>query len=152
MDKVWILVCDARHARFFTQEGGHHGLVELADFVYPISRRHATEGGGGHATVPTKGHGRTGHAGTQLETETDLHSKARNNFARQLADYLNNGVSERLCNSIVLIATGPMLYEIRERLSASASKMLGQCVTSDLTHYTGQELQARVERALQFPA
>lgn len=152
MGKDWILVSDTRHARFFALEGRDHRLVELADFVYPIAHRSANSVGGTHGAVLTKGHGRTGHAGTQFEPETDLHAKARSSFARQLADYLNRGVSECLCDSIALIATGPMLNVIKGHLSASASKMLRQCVASDLTHYTGQELQVHVDKALQLPA
>ncbi|MDO9235374.1 MAG: host attachment protein [Aquabacterium sp.] len=152
MDKVWILVSDAARARIFAQEAGERGLVELAGFVYPVPRRSATNGGGAHRATLTKGHGRTGHAGTQLEPETDLHAKARSSFARQLADYLNTGASEHRCDAIELIATGPMLHEIKAGLSASASKMLRHCVARDLTHYTGRELHERVEQALQLPA
>lgn len=152
MGKDWVLVSDTRHARFFALEGGDRRLVELADFVHPLAHRSATETGGTHKADLTKGHGRTGHAGTQFEPETDLHAKARGSFARQLADYVNCAVSEHRCDSIALIVTGPMLAAIKEHLSASAGKMLRQCVASDLNHYTGQELQARVQQALQLPA
>lgn len=151
MDKTWILISDAKRARCFVREGGDHVLVEQADFVYPYST-HSTgvaEGSGEHAL--TKGHGRTGHAGTQLEPHTDPHAKGRGSFARQLADYLNEGVSEHRCDSLVLIATSPMLGEIKPCLSDAADKILKRCVASDLTHYTGPELQARVDRALQMP-
>lgn len=152
MDTTWILVSDARHARFFSQKVSDKTLQELADFVFPVARRSTRGSSGSHGTLPTKGHGRTGHAGTQLEPETDLHAKERSNFARQLADYLNSGVSEHQCSSIALIATEPMLHEIREHLSSAAGKMLKHCVASDLTHYSGRDLQARVQRALQFKA
>lgn len=152
MGKDWVLVSDTRHARFFSLEGGDRRLVELADFVYPVAHRSTTDTGGTHKADLTKGHGRTGHAGTQFEPETDLHAKARDSFARQLAEYVNGAVSERLCDSIALIATGPMLAAIKEQLSPSASRMLRQCVASDLNHYTGRELQTRIQEALRLPA
>lgn len=56
-----------------------------------------------------KGHGRTGHAGTQFERHTPAQAKERDSFARQLADYLNEGVAAKRCNGLVLIASSPML-------------------------------------------
>lgn len=143
MDKTWILISDARHARCFARQAADHSLIEQADFLYPYAN--ASE------AVGTKGHGRTGHAGTQFEPHTEVNAKGRHSFARQLADYLNEGVSEQLCDSLVLIATSPMLGEIKPCLSEAADKVLRRCVASDLTHYTGPELQARVDRALQAP-
>ena len=143
MDKTWILISDARHARCFARQSADHSLIEQADFLYP----YADTG----EPVGTKGHGRTGHAGTQFEPHTEVHAKGRHSFGKQLADYLNEGVSGKLCDSLVLIATGPMLGEIKPCLSEAADKVLRRCVASDLTHYTGPELQARVDRALQAP-
>lgn len=147
MDKTWILISDAQRARCFRREEGDHVLLEQADFVYP----YPAHGAAGAEAALSKGHGRTGHAGTQFEPHTEPHAKGRASFARQLADYLNEGVSGHRCDSLVLIATSPMLGEIKPHLSEAAEKVLQRCIASDLTHYTGPELQARVERALQLP-
>lgn len=149
MDTTWILISDARHARCFERQGADHTLVEQADFIY--SRAGKNTSTQGQTGVRAKGHGRTGHAGTQFEPQTDEHAKERGSFARQLADYLNEGVSAHRCNSLVLIATSPMLGEIRPCLSEAAERVLKNCVASDLTHYTGPELQARVDRAIERP-
>lgn len=142
MDRTWILIADAYHARCFERRTPDHSLNELADFVHP---RNNLEG------PATKGHGRTGHAGTQFETQTDANAKERAAFARQLASYLNAGRSDQLYNALVLIATSPMLGEIKPFLSLAAEKSLLRCVNTDLTHYTGLELKKRVDHALQLP-
>ncbi len=95
-----------------------------------------------------KGHGRTGHAGTQFEPQTEAHAKERANFARELADYLNKGVAEQRCQALVMIATSPMLGELRTHLSRESEKMVLASTASDLTHYSGRELEKRVSDAL----
>lgn len=151
MEKTWILIADAHRARCFERHGADHALTELADFVYPQTNIASAAGGGDLTGAAGKGHGRTGHAGTQFEPHTDVNAKARGSFARQLAAYLNEGVAEQRCSALVLIATSAMLGELRPCLSSAADKMLSRCVTGDLTHYTGPELKERINHALALP-
>jgi len=140
MDKTWVLITDAERARCFERDATDHRLNELADFVHP------------HASLQGKnGHGRTGHAGTQFEPHTEAHAKERADFARRLADYLNKGISEQRCQALLLIATSPMLGEIKPHLSRESEKMLLTAIASDLTHYNGRELEKRVNKALRLP-
>lgn len=151
MDKTWILVADAARARCFERHARDHSLTELADFVFP-QRKLADEVGAGDLTgAAGKGHGRTGHAGTQFEPRTELHAKEHANFARQLANHLNTAVAEQRCKHLALISTQAMLGELKPCLSVAAQKALQRCVTSDLTHYQGPELKQRVNEALQLP-
>ena len=73
-------------------------------------------------------------------------------FERQLADYLNTGVSEQRCSGLVLIASSPVLGELRYLMSNEATKMLRSCITSDLTRYQGAELKKRIDHALRLPS
>lgn len=150
MTRTWVLIADSHRARVFERQASQHALVELADFVYP--RTHAM--GDGHEGAGngerSKGHGRTGHAGTQFEPQTDLQSKERRVFSQLLAAHLNDGVASQQCNALVLIAPGPMLGELRPRLSPSAGNALRHTVVSDLTHFEGRELEERVDKVLQF--
>lgn len=152
MKKTLVLISDAHRARCFERQAPSHTLTELADFIFP--QRHISPGGGpGDLTAEAgKGHGRTGHAGTQFEPQTDTRSKEQNQFARQLAKYIHETLLARPADDLILIATSPMLGEIKPHLSVVASKALTRCVEGDLTHYTGPELKARVDRALQLPA
>jgi protein required for attachment to host cells len=149
MEKTWILIADAQHARCFERHAIDHTLTELAGFVYPHATLSDVARGGDLTGAAGKGHGRTGHAGTQLEPHTEAHAKERNDFARHLADYINQGVVEQHCNGLVLIASGPMLGELKHYLSSATAKVLRRCVTSDLTRYQGAELKERVSQALQ---
>ena len=151
MDRTWVLIADAQRARCFERHGAHHTLTELAGFVHPHPSLVGLAGGGDLTGAAGKGHGNTGHAGTQFEPHTQDHAKALARFANELAVYLNKGVSSQQCDSLVLIGTGPMLGEIKPFLSPAAYKVLERSVVSDLTHYTGPELKKRVDHALELP-
>lgn len=151
MEKTFVLIANAERARCFERHATDHSLSELSAFVHPQSSLTGMASGGDLTGEAGKGHGRTGHAGTQFEPRTEDHAKERANFARQLADYLNEAVSANRCNALVLIASSPMLGELRPCLSPAADKLLRRCVASDLTRYDGPELKERVDRVLQLP-
>jgi protein required for attachment to host cells len=152
MNKTWILVSDARRARCFERSGPHSALTELECFVHAQQRHAGAPASGDVSGDAGKGHGRTGHAGTQFEPKTASRTVERREFARQLAKYINQGVAEHRCASLVLIATGPMLGELRPCLSHDAEKALKTCVVSDLTRYQGEQLRERIDDALKVQA
>ena len=151
MKKTWILIADAHRARCFERDDVDHSLTELAGFVFPKPSLASQAGGGDLTGEAGKGHGRTGHAGTQFEPHTEVHAKDRSSFALHLATYLNDAVAGQQCHALVLITTPPMLGELKPHLNHAANKVLKRCVTSDLTHYTGPELVERVNQALKLP-
>lgn len=142
MDKTWILIANSERARCFERHASDHSLTELTDFVHP--RASLTDD-------DSKGHGRTGHARTQFEPRTEAQDKSRNDFSRQLADYINDAVTGKRCNSMVLIANSPMLGEIKPLLNLDASTALKRSVASDLTQFTGIELRKHLDRTLELP-
>lgn len=151
MEKTWILVANARRARCFERQAPDFTLTELADFVYPPSNITIEASAGDRTGAAGKGHGRTGHAGTQFEPHTDSNAKERGSFARQLAKHLNEGVAGQSCTGLVLIASSPMLGELKPCLSHAAGKVLRNCVAADLTRYQGAELKQRIDHALRLP-
>ncbi len=151
MTKTWILVANARRARCFERGALNGPLSELADFVFPHARLGGEASAGDISGDAGKGHGRTGHAGTQFEPRTETNAKEMHSFARQLADFLNKGVAAQRCDRLALIASSAMLGEVKPFLSAAANKILHRSVASDLTHYQNAELKQRVNEALSLP-
>ena len=147
MTRTWVLIADSHRGRLFERQERGHALVELADFVYPND---SALGGGHQESSLSKGHGATGHAGTQFEPQTSPQAKDRRMFSQLLAAHLNEGVASQQCGALVLIAPGPMLGDLRPRLSVSAGNALRHTVATDMTHFDGRELQHRVDQALQF--
>ena len=113
MKNTWILVANAERARCFERHAADSALTELIDFVHPQASLEGQASGGDLTGAAGKGHGRTGHAGTQFEPHTEAHAKERARFARELADYLNQGVAAQKCNALVLVASRFELPPIR---------------------------------------
>ena len=151
MNKTWVVVANSRRARCFERSVDDRALTELADFVYPKYQLANDPGVGDLSGATGKGHGRTAHAGTQFEPKTDAQAKDRLSFARNLANYINEGVTAQRCNALLLVASSPMLGELKPLLSSAAGKALRACVASDLTRYTGPELKQRIDHALRRP-
>lgn len=151
MEKTYVLIADAHRAHCYERQRPGHILVELADFVFPPTRLTPATDAGDLTGAAGKGHGRTAHAGTQFEPHTELADKERASFAQQLADYLNTAVAEQRCQTLFLIATSPMLGDLKPLLAPATAKALRRTVAKDLTHYTGPELSERVQRALELP-
>ena len=149
MDTTWVLVANGDRARCFERRTEDHALIELADFVHPSTHLASAPGVGDVSGDAGKGHGRTGHAGTQFEPHTEAHAKERGSFAAELADFLNQGVNAHECKHLALIASAALLGDLKPRLSVAAAKALRTSVASDLTRYTGPELKQRVDQALQ---
>ena len=150
MEKTWVLIANAERARCFERDATDHSLTDLSDFAHPHASLTGRADGSDLTGAAGKGHGRTGHAGTQFEPRTEAHTKERGSFARQLADYLNEAVAAKRCNGLVLVASSPMLGELRPCLSPAAEKLVRSSVASDLTRYHGPELKKRVDDALQL--
>jgi protein required for attachment to host cells len=151
MEITWIMIANGERARCFERHATSHALTELADFVCPHTSLVGLANGGDMTGAAGKGHGRTGHAGTQFEPRTEARAKEREGFAHQLASYLNDGVAAHKCNRMVLIASAPMSGEIKPYLNQAAQKALASSVISDLTRYVGADLKERVDHALRLP-
>ena len=151
MENTWVLIANAERARCFERHATDHSLTELIDFVHPYAGMAGKADGGDLTGAAGKGHGRTGHAGTQFEPHTEVQDKERASFAKQLADYINEAVATQRCNALALIVTSAMLGDLRPRLSSAAEKVVRRCITSDLSHYYGLELKKRVDDALSLP-
>lgn len=151
MDKTWILIANSERARCLERHDSDHSLTELTDFVHPRASLSGQAEGGDLTGAAGKGHGRTGHAGTQFEPQTQADEKARASFARQLADYLNEAVTNKRCGSVVLIASSKVLGEIKPLLNLAASNVVKRSIASDLTQFTGVELKKSVDHALALP-
>lgn len=146
MENTWVLIANAERARCFERHAADHTLTELIDFVHPHAGLAGKADGGDLTGAAGKG-----HAGTQFEPHTEVQDKERASFAKQLADYINEGVAAQRCNALALIVTSAMLGDLRLRLSSAAEKMVRRCIKSDLSHYYGLELKKRVDDALSLP-
>lgn len=139
----WLLVANGSRARCFERDSENNALREIADFVHPEGRlrRQALES-------DRPGHALKGAASTQFEPRTDPHAKELARFADELVAQLDEAALSHRFKRLALIASNPLLGELRSRLGAAARERLDASVALDLTAYADGELEHRVAQAL----
>ncbi|MEW6100173.1 MAG: host attachment protein [Pseudomonadota bacterium] len=145
MKPDWFLVANASQARLLSREAPDAPLVPVAQFEHPQSRLSDTELG----DAP---HGRTKSdqrsRGTSFAPRTELHRKEREHFAREIADYLDEGVQAGKCRSLTVFAASPFLGELKAEFGDATLGALKHAVDLDLTHFGLSELEHRIAQAL----
>jgi protein required for attachment to host cells len=140
----WVVVANAARARCFARDDENNAMRELAGFVHPASRMKGQALGDDRGGLVHKG-----VASTQFQPHTDPHDKQHAQFAREIAQYLDEAALAHRYPALTLFASAPFLGELRAQLSPAAQKLLRASVGLDLTAYEGAELEQRVTQALQ---
>lgn len=148
MENSWIVLANAARARIFERDPTDGKLAELTDFVHPGSRQKASELASDRPGHAQKAHGDPGQASTAFTPRTDLRRREHEEFARQLAQYLDGAVAQRRCTSLVLIASNPFLGELKTHLGTATQKVLALAAPMDLTSVATPELERRVSEVL----
>ena len=148
MARCLVLVANARRARCFLRLGADPDLRELASFVQTQTRRMGRPGAGGAAGG---GDGVAGHDGIPSGRPPALRTSERRRFAGELAAYVLGVAKHQVCDSVVLIASGPMLGDLRTGLRGPARRLLRALVSGDLTRLQEREISARIDSALALP-
>ena len=121
---TWYVVADGGKARILTLEG-----AEMR------TRQHFDNSGHGDTDEdPSAGP-------SQLKApKTDPHQQAKANFARQVAQRLNQAVRTGDVDEIVLAAPAHILHDIREALDKAASAKLLKSLSKDLANTPDHDL------------
>lgn len=135
--RTWIFVGDGKKARIFLNKGPGKGLEPAIgnDFALPQMRTselgterpstHAGAGGGGR-------HGVAVHA--------DWHEQEKEEFARDLARYLEDAAKGKEFDRLILVAPPRFLGALREHLGDHAKDLVSAEIDKDLTHLGVEDL------------
>ena len=137
LQKHWILVANASHARLFERSSVNEPLVELADWLNPESRIQARETE--RAPLGHSSFGRTG-----LAPRSDLKQHHRSEFAQTLAAYFREAVLNQGLNALVLVASHPFMGELLLHLDAPVQKTIVAKHALDLTSLNVTALDKRL--------
>lgn len=140
----WFLVACAAHARVMQRERGLP-MVQIAAFSHPQSRLKASELSDDRAG---REYADRGHGGMAYEPRTDPVHKEHQRFARELADYLEEGSRASAYGSLVVFAGNPFLGDLREALGEGTRRLLKTSLPVDLSHVGPAEIERRVEDEL----
>jgi protein required for attachment to host cells len=140
--KNWVVVANASRARLLESVGPPGGFRHIADMVHPQSRQKGTELARDRpGRIEGTGHG-LGSA--KYLPKTDAREREHERFAQEVAQALNEGVSDGRCGGIVLVASNPFLGQLRAHLGTRAEKLLLRTLAHDYTALTEAELTARL--------
>jgi protein required for attachment to host cells len=138
-----VLVANAGRARLFERDPENKAMHELASFVHPRTRLK-----GAALAHDRPGQAFKGEARTAYEPHTDPHQKEHTEFARELAQRLEEEAIERRYPRVAVFASSPFLGEIKAHLGATTRRVLQAAVALDLTAFDYGELEHRVADAL----
>lgn len=148
MKREWILIANASRAFCFERDSSARGLKLLAEFEDPKGRSKgidlATDRAGYEST--------RGGPGSAFEPRTDSKTKEHEEFARRLANYLNDGIAAHRCDLLAIVASNPFLGEVKSHLDHQSTKSLANAVAKDLTSFEGEDLMRRIDQTLSASA
>ena len=137
LQKHWILVANASHAKVFERTSFTAPLVELSDWLHPESRMSASE-----TERAPLGHSEAGRAG--LAPRSDLKHLHRSEFASTLSKYFHHAVLSHRLEALALFVSSPFMGELLSHLDASVQHTLVAKYALDLTSVNVTELDKRL--------
>ena len=109
--KNWLMVANASRARVLEMTDAPQSYQHVADLVHPESRQKGIDlarDRPGH--VEGTGHGL---GSTAYVPRTDPREREHEQFAREVATVVNDGVACDQCAGLVLVASNPFLGKLK---------------------------------------
>ncbi len=141
MKQTVVVVADSTCARIFITESSSSPLNEIEDMVHPEGRLHDRDL---TSDLPGKGSGRGSESGSNkhsYEGRADPKKHELSEFAKRVADYLDDARKANKISRILLIATPNFLGELRSYLSSETSKKIVFELDKNLAHKNIDEIR-----------
>ncbi len=138
---IWITVADGARARFFRSNPGGTRIEPALDVELVADRRPSREI---DADRPGRTKDRMAQGRHALEPEVDAHEHARQAFAREIAEVLDEHRKQNDFDELVIIAPPKMLGYLREAMPEPLKKLVRREVDKDLTKLGAHELPQRL--------
>lgn len=143
--RTWILIADGRRARVLESLGRNKPLAEVPGTVFetelPASRDI-------WADKPGRGFESVGQARHANEPTTDPHRELKRRFAERLSGMLEEALSAKRFDRLVIVAPPVTMGDLRAELSKAVSAAVAGELTADLTKVPLDELPSRLEPVL----
>ncbi|MDO8888581.1 MAG: host attachment protein [Hydrogenophaga sp.] len=130
MRTQWILVANGSLARFFSRHGTGDPLVPLETIDFPEGRLKGSE-----LERDRHGHESSDNstAAAHFEPHTGLRKKLLHQFARELAERLEEGLVDREYDALWVTASSPFLGELKAALHPGVAARIQWLHDADLT-------------------
>ena len=145
MGTVWILSANSGNASLFSADSPRAGLNEIASFDNPEARAKQSELTTDRAGLNFDSLGEGSHA---MEVAVDAKKQEQINFAKTVADRLEQGRVENAFERLVLVASPKFLGLLRAELGPPLSALVSLEIDKDYTALRPEELRARLPELL----
>ena len=143
---TWVVVTDSSRARIFKTETALGPLQELAALAHPEGRLHAHEL---TSDLPGRAFDSSGLGGRHaMEQNIDPKENEALKFARQIAEYLENGQNENQFTKLVLVAAPKFLGHLRQSLSDRVVALVSQEIDKNLVQQTAEDIRRHLPERL----
>ncbi len=143
---TWVVVADSSRARIFKAESALGPLQELASLAHPAGRLHAQEL---TSDLPGRSFDSSGLGGRHaMEQNNDPKENEALKFARQIAEYLENGQSDNQFTRLVLVAAPKLLGYLRQSLSHPVVALVSQEIDKNLVQQSAEDIRRHLPERL----
>ena len=140
---TWILIADGARARILENAGPGQGLGEVTEFSQPPLRARDIM-----ADRPGRSFDTTGKGRSAMEPPTDPVEKREADFARSLADALEQKRRAGAFDRLILIAAPTALGDLRKALPEQLKRLVYAELAKDLTKVPNDEMPKHLEDVL----
>ena len=138
MNRVWIVAADSSRAQIYEADLKLETIKDLISLVHEESRMHETE-----ITSDLPGRMSSSQPGTRhtFEDHTPVKEQEKNEFARQLAERLDEGRKKSRYSKLAIIAPPDFLGVLRHQLNTHVAKLVVHEANKNLTRGSQAELR-----------
>ncbi|MDH5387446.1 MAG: host attachment protein [Gammaproteobacteria bacterium] len=145
MTPFMIVVADSTRARIFTTDSAHSPLLEIETMAHPEGRLHDRDV---TSDLPGKDAGAGGSGGHAYEAKTDPKKHELAEFAKRLADHLDDARTANKLSNLLLVAEPAFLGELRAHLSSQTKALIVFELDKNLTHHSPEDIRKHLPKFL----
>ena len=143
---TWVVVADSSRARIFKAETALGPLQELAALAHPEGRLHAQDL---TSDLPGRAFDSSGLGGRHaMEQNIDPKENEALKFARQVAEYLENGQNANQFSKLVLVAAPKFLGYLRQSLSDRVVELVAWEIDKNLVQQNAEDIRRHLPERL----
>ena len=144
MTSIMIVVADSSRARIFTTDSPSSPLNEIETMAHPEGRIHEQNM---VSDLPGKdsGQGASGHA---YQDETDPKQQEVTDFAKRIADYLDDTRKTNQLGRLLIVAAPAFLGELRKQMSEQTNKLVVFESAKNLTQHSVEDIRNHLPKFL----
>lgn len=139
--RTWVLIADAARARVFESTGKGTGLTLVQDMTLDAELLPSHELG---TDRPGRSFDSVGSGRHAMESPSDLHREQKRQFARRVAEAIEERQTTRRFDSLVLVAPPVTMGDLRAALPDKVKGVVAAEVVADLTRTPVSELPAHL--------